>query len=163
MKKRVKHHLKSMALGAVALAAIVAVDGGQMNKASADVRVQARLQLPNLSVEYRNTPDYGRVVQRTYPPFVYRITAEDRAIARRLARRSGHRTIVLLDLRSRGLSWEQIGRRLDIPRGLVRVAVYGPRVSGHANASCSIHDHGKVHGKGHGHGHGHGHGRGHRR
>lgn len=129
MKKRVEHHLKSMALGALALAALVAVDGGQMSPARADVRVQARLQLPNLTVHYDNAPRHRRVVHRTYRPFVYRVTAEDRAIARHLARRTGHRTIILLDLRARGLSWHQIGRRLDIPRGLVRVATQrGPGI-----------------------------------
>lgn len=139
MKKRVKHNLMRAGLGALALAALVALDVGQMNQARADVRVQARIQLPNVGIQFRTAPDHRRVVRRAHRPFVYRITAEDRAIARRLARRTGQRTIVLLDLRSRGLSWTEIGYRLDIPRGWVRLAVRGG---------------GPVHARGHGH-HGH--------
>jgi DNA-binding NarL/FixJ family response regulator len=120
MKKQLQHRLRQAGLAALALAAIVAVDGGQMGKAEAGVRIDARLKTPHVSVHYRSGPRTARV----HRPFVYRITQRDRAIARRLAYQTGHRRIVLLDLRSRGLTWRQIGRRLDIPPRLVRLAVH---------------------------------------
>jgi hypothetical protein len=137
MNERMRH-LKSIGLGVLALAALVALDSGQMNQARAGVRVHARLQLPNLTVHYRNVPErHDRAVVRTHHPFVYRVTARDRSIARRLSYRTGHRTIVLLDLRARGLGWQQIGRRLDIPRGIVRQAIRaGSPVRIGSNGSC---------------------------
>ena len=120
MKKQLQHRLRQAGLAALALAAIVAVDGGQMGKAEAGVRINARLKTPHVSVHFRNAPRTARV----HRPFVYRITQRDRAIARRLAYQTGHRRMVFLDLRARGFTWRQIGRRLAIPPRLVRIAVH---------------------------------------
>jgi hypothetical protein len=120
MKKQLQHRFRQAGLAALALAAIVAVDGGQMGKAEAGVRINARLKTPHVSVHFRNAPHTARV----HRPFVYRITQRDRAIAKRLAYQTGHRRMVLLDLRSRGFTWRQIGRRLAIPPRLVRIAVH---------------------------------------
>ena len=119
MKTPMKHRLRQVGLVALVMAALVAVDGGQMGKAQAGIRVHARLKTPHVNVHFQHGPRQGRV----HRPFVYRITERDRVIARRLAYETGHRRIVLLDLRSRGLSWKQIGRRLDIPRWTIKLAV----------------------------------------
>jgi len=119
MKTHIKHRLRQVSLVALMMAALVAVDGGQMGKAQAGIRVNARLQTPHVTVHFKHGPRQGRVNR----PFIYRISQRDRMIARRLAYETGYRRIVLLDLRSRGLSWKQIGRRLDIPRRTVKLIV----------------------------------------
>ena len=119
MKKHIEHRLRQVGLVGLVLAALVAIDGGQMGKAQAEIRVHARIDTPHVSVHFDNGPHRGRVQS----PFVYRLTQRDREIARRLAYRTGYRPIVLLDLRARGLSWKQIGRRLDIPRREIRLAM----------------------------------------
>jgi hypothetical protein len=119
MKKQIQHRMRQVGLVGLVLAALVAIDGGQMGKARAEIRVHARIDTPHVSVHFGNGPRQGRAQS----PFVYRITHRDREIARHLAYRTGHRPIVLLDLRARGLSWKQIGRRLDIPRREIRLAV----------------------------------------
>ena len=110
MKTQIKHRLRQVSLVALLMAALVAVDGGQMGKAQAGIRVNARLDTPHVTVHYKHGPRQGRVNR----PFIYRISQRDRIIARRLAYETGYRRIVLLDLRSRGLNWKQIGRRLDM-------------------------------------------------
>jgi DNA-binding NarL/FixJ family response regulator len=119
MKKQIEHRLRQVSLVALLMAALVAVDGGQMGKAQAGIRVNARFGTPQVTVHYEHGPRQGRVNR----PFIYRISQRDRVIARRLAYETGYRRIVLLDLRSRGLSWKQIGRRLDIPRRTIKMVV----------------------------------------
>jgi DNA-binding NarL/FixJ family response regulator len=118
-RSRIKHRLRQVGLVGLVMAALVAVDGGQMGKARADVRVNARLKLPHVTVHFQHGPKHGRV----HRPFVYRVTQRDRMIARRLAHQSGYRRNILLDLRARGLSWKQVGRRLDIPRRTIKMVV----------------------------------------
>jgi len=118
MKKQLKNRVRQLGITALVLGAIVALDGGQMEKARAGIVVEARIQMPNLSVQYQSGP---RRVHRTP---VFQVTARDRAIARRLAFKTGLRGEMLLDLRSRGLSWNQIGQRLGIPRGQIRFAMH---------------------------------------
>jgi len=119
MKTQIKHRLRQVSLVALVMAALVAVDGGQMGKAQAGVRVKAQLKTPHVTVHF----NHGSRPGRTHRPFVYRITQRDRMIARRLAHETGYRQNILLDLRARGLSWKQVGQRLDIPRRTIKVAV----------------------------------------
>lgn len=136
MKTQIKHRLRQVSLVALLMAALVAVDGGQMGKAQAGIRVHARFDTPHVTVHYKHGPRQGRVNR----PFIYRISQRDRVIARRLAYETGFRRIVLLDLRSRGLSWKQIGRRLDISRRTIKMVVRSvdnPRHR-HDARTCSV-------------------------
>lgn len=126
MKKHLKHTLKTASLGLVMGLATLVIDGGQMGTAEAGIRVRARVQTPHGSVEFRNGPHHVPVQQkRVTRPFMYRVTKQDRQIANRLARVTGHRKGNLLELRRRGLGWRQIGLRLQIPRHVVRNAIHG--------------------------------------
>lgn len=120
MKKQLHQRIRQAGLVALVMAAIVAVDGGQMGKATAGIRINARLRTPQVSVHYQSGPHQSRM----HRPYIFRVTARDRSIARRLAHQTGYRRIVLLDMRARGMSWKQIGRRLDIPRRIVKLALH---------------------------------------
>ena len=148
MNKRMKHQLQLAGLALLGAVALLTIDGGQMGDAEAGVRIRARLKTPHVTVQYQNGPNHHRNHRRSVRPFIYRITPRDRAIARRLAWETGHRRIVLLDLRSRGLSWRQIGRRLGISRRTIRFAVnagydHSHRHRGGRPATCSVRAHGR--------------------
>jgi DNA-binding NarL/FixJ family response regulator len=148
MKKQMKHQLKLAGVALLGALALLTIDGGQMGNADAGVRIRARLKTPHVTVQYQNGPVYHQNNRRVTRPFIYRITPRDRAIARRLAWETGHRRIVLLDLRSRGLSWRQIGRRLGISGRAIRFAVnagydHSDRHRGSAPATCSGRGHGR--------------------
>jgi len=146
MKKQMKHQLQLAGMALLGVLALLTIDGGQMGNADAGVRIRARLKTPHVTVQYQNGPVQHQNNRRSVRPFIYRITPRDRAIARRLAWETGHRKIVLLDLRARGLSWRQIGHRLGISRRVVRFAVNGgyghrDRHHGGAAATCSVRGH----------------------
>lgn len=119
MKTQIKHLLRQVSLVALVMAALVAVDGGQMGKAQAGVRVKAQLKTPHVTVHFNHGSRPGRM----HRPLVYRVTQRDRMIARRLAHETGYRQNILLDLRVRGLSWKQVGQRLNMPRRTIKVVV----------------------------------------
>ena len=148
MKKQMKHQLQLAGMALLGALALLTIDGGQMGNADAGVRIRARLKTPHVTVQYQNGPVHHRYDRRSARPFVYRITSRDRAIARRLAWETGHRRIVLLNLRARGMSWRQIGHRLGISRRTIRFAVnaghnHSNRHYGGAPATCSMRGHGR--------------------
>lgn len=148
MNKRMKHQLQLTGMALLGALVLLTIDGGQMGNADAGVRIRARLKTPHVTVQYQNGPVHYQNHRRSARPFVYRITPRDRAIARRLAWETGHRRIVLLDLRSRGLSWRQIGHRLGISRRTIRFAVNAGYDNSHRHrgggpATCSVRAHGR--------------------
>jgi hypothetical protein len=131
-------------LGSAALATGAATP----TDASAGIRFRARINTPNLSVGVGNAPhrSYGRVdydwrynrrhnprpiarphlrVRRSDRDHRYNLSREDRRIARRLAKWTGYSKHELLNLRSDGYRWFEVGRLLDIRPGTVRAAVNG--------------------------------------
>jgi len=120
MNKQLQHRLRQAGFAVLAIAALAVIDGGQMNKARAGIRVHARLQRPKVVVHY----NHGQQQARAHRPFNFRVTARDRMVARQLARETGYRRSVFLDLRARGMTWKQIGRRLNISHRIVRRAVF---------------------------------------
>jgi len=121
MKKQWKHPMRMAGVTLMAMTVLCVADLGLLRTAEAGVRVRAKVRGPYVSVHF----DSGQVGARR--PFVYRVTARDRVIARKLSFRTGYHRGLLLDMRARGLSWKQIGRRLQIPPRVVRSVVH----SGH--------------------------------
>lgn len=131
MKKQMQHHAQKVGLSLVLGLATLVIDGGQMRPAEAGIQVRARVQTPQVTVEYRHDAHPARIQrQRVTRLPLYPVTRQDRAVARRIARATGHGKGDLLQLRMRGLTWVQIGQRLRIPRQVVQDAVHtGPRAA----------------------------------
>jgi hypothetical protein len=102
---------------------------GIVRDAEAEIRVNATLHTPNISVRVGNMPaGHYRSYARGHLPVrrvrMYMITMRDRKIARRLAWCAGVPVRELLRLRRRGYHWFEIGRWLRLPRRLVRAAMH---------------------------------------
>jgi hypothetical protein len=105
-------------LSITALAVLVAP--GLVRNASADVRVSATVRTPIVTVRVGNTPfSHHRSFARKPLPVIYVqrhviITRDDRRIAARLAQYTGVPAQDMLYLKSRGYTWYQIGRWIDV-------------------------------------------------
>lgn len=114
-----------MAIAALALIATPLLVGDA--EAETEVRFNAILRTPNMSVRIGNVPAgrYGgyRVGHLPVRPRrQYRIIKRDRQIAGRLAWYTGVPVRELVRLRTHGYNWLEIGRWLRLPRRVVRAA-----------------------------------------
>ena len=99
-----------------------------VQNAQAGLRVKATLQTPNARIYVGNT-SYGH--NRSYTREVlpirkfkhFKLSKQDRMIARRLAQYTGVPARKLIQLKSCGYRWAQIGRWLYLPRPVVRAAM----------------------------------------
>jgi hypothetical protein len=97
--------------------------------AAAEIRVNATLHTPHMSVGIGNIP-CGRHPRYAPAPLPIRgrrlrmVYRHDRAIARRLARYTGVPARRLIRLRRFGYTWFEIGRWLDLPRRVVSAAMH---------------------------------------
>ena len=101
--------------------------GAPAANAQTKVRVQAKVQTPVGVIHVSNTPSvrYRELPPRPVlpsPRYVVKITAQDRQIARRLARYTGAEKQRLLNLKREGYTWVQIGQWLDLSPRAVRAA-----------------------------------------
>ena len=99
-----------------------------VTNANAELRVQATVHTPNVSVRVGNTTSsHHRSYKRRSLPrrtqYVY-ITKRDRKIAKRLARFTGIPAREFIHMRRLGYRWVKIGRWLDVPRPVVRAAMH---------------------------------------
>ena len=97
------------------------------NAAAAAVCVRAAIKTPAVRVRVDSGPRYVRPVnQRVVLPVrqcpVQRLTRLDYAVANRLGRYTGVPGSELLDLRTRGYQWMEIGLWLELPRSAVHAA-----------------------------------------
>ena len=111
------------------MVAILLIGSGIVQKAEAEVRFSATLSTPNVRVRVGNTPavHYRTVRIKRLPihgRFVYRLSKQDRDIAHRLALFTGVPAREMLQLRSYGYQWFEIGNWLRLPRSLVRAALH---------------------------------------
>lgn len=119
---------KRMTLLSIAALALL-VGPGMVQTAGADVRVNATLRTPNVTIRVGNTP-YGHYRNRVYKPLPARrvvrqvaITVHDRRIAFRLSWYTGVPSGEMLMMKSRGYTWYQIGTWLRLPRAAVHAAM----------------------------------------
>jgi len=115
--------MNSAALAVMILLAVLIL----VQDAEAEVRINAVLHTPNMSVRIGNTPTgYYGSYRVGYLPIRsnqnYRIVKLDRQIARRLARYTGVPVRELARLRAYGYNWLEIGRWLRLPNRVVRAA-----------------------------------------
>ena len=96
--------------------------------AEAEIRFNAALRTPNVSVRIGNTPiGPYRLYRGGYLPIRmlqrYRIRERDQRIALRLSRYTGVPVRELIRLRRRGYTWIEIGRWLRLPPPVVSAAM----------------------------------------
>ena len=96
--------------------------------AQAGVRVNATVTTPTVRVHFGNMPDgrfrsYTREVLPVRMHKYYKISMQDKLIARRLASYTGAPEQLLINLKARGYTWSDIGRWLYVPRPVVRAAM----------------------------------------
>lgn len=142
----------SLRLSAALFATTLVVFAARTESAQADVRIRARIETPNLSVEVghqdRHLPPPVRVVRHVEPRYEpscdYRepISTYDRRVAANLARMSGISRHVLLSERADGWSWKEIARRHGLSRRELRAA--------QEHAEYAFHDRPGKHGRRHG-------------
>jgi len=119
--------MQTIILSLIALALLVG--HGIVQDANAGVRVKATLGTPNVRIRVSNTSSnhYGLYPRRHLPIRIYKhhmITKQDRTIARRLSRYTGVPSRALIQFRSQGYRWAEIGRWLQLPRPVVRAAMH---------------------------------------
>jgi len=120
--------MKRMRMSLLALAALALLAGPALVRdAEAEVRFNATLHTPNMSVRIGNMPSGRYVSYRAgHLPIRrnrhYKIIKRDRQIARRLARYTGVPSAELIRLRAYGYNWLEIGRWLRLPNRVVRAA-----------------------------------------
>jgi hypothetical protein len=120
-----RERMRRTILKVVTFAAVAALAA----QASAEIRVEARVHTPELSIYAGNAPScyYGARPARRLPyrrAAYYEITRRDRKIAHRLAWYTGMPAKRLLRLRRRGYRWFEIGHWLYVPRPVVRAAMH---------------------------------------
>ncbi len=107
---------------------IILVGSGIVQDAEAEVLFDVTMRTPNVRIRVGNTPTYCRTVRIRRLPIhgrrLYRMTKNDRSIARRLAVYTGVPERELLRLRRHGYQWFEIGRWLHLPRQVVRAAMH---------------------------------------
>jgi len=87
----------------------------------AGIRVQARVSTPNLELRVGH-PGPRHVVKKRV---LYRASASDKRIARRMARMSGVSQGRLMNMHRRGMSWQRIGWQIGLNGRQIKVAVTG--------------------------------------
>jgi len=123
---RTNHRNRGMLWGGILLTTLtlVSLDLAGMAEAQAGPKKhRARGPAATPDVQYRHAPRDlapGGCVVRSLP-----LTRRDHRVAKRLSRLTGYRKGRLLHLRAQGLTWYQIGYRLDIHPRLVRRAMHG--------------------------------------
>lgn len=122
------HRDRGMLWGGILLATLtlLSVDVGGVDDAQAGKRHRGRGNGPDVTIDiqHRNGPR-GVLPGGCVQPAP--LTRRDHTIAKRLAHRTGYRKGRLLKMRARGLSWYQIGNRLEIHPRVVRHAMKGWR------------------------------------
>ena len=120
--------MNRMRMSLLAFAALALLVGpGLVRDAEAEVRFNATLHKPNMSIRIGNIPSgrYGSNRAGYLPIRGNRhcnIVKRDRQIAGRLARYTGVPTRELIRLRASGYDWLEIGRWLRLPNRVVRAA-----------------------------------------
>lgn len=120
--------MERMRISLLALAALALLVGPALVRdAEAEVRFNATLHTPNMSVRIGNVPSgrYGSYRAGHLPirrDRHYKILKRDKQIARRLARYTGAASAELIRLRAFGYNWLEIGRWLRLPDRVVRAA-----------------------------------------
>jgi hypothetical protein len=116
--------MRSILLGLVTAALLVGC--ALVADAEAEIRFNASLHAPGVSVQIGNAPPGYRVYGSGYLPVrrlsAYRIARMDRQIARRLAWYTGVSSRKLIRLRAKGYDWFEIGHWLRLPQPVVRAA-----------------------------------------
>ncbi len=117
-----------MAIAALALLATLVV----ARDATAEIRINAVLHTPGLSVRIGNAPagPYGNVRVGHLPVrrnMHRRIVKRDRLIAGRLAWYAGVPARELIRLRAYGYTWYEIGAYIRLPKGVVQAAFNAKR------------------------------------
>lgn len=118
--------MRTMRLSLLSLLALVLVAGsGIVSDAGAVIRVEATVRTPNVRVRVSNKPVYYPTrTKRQLPTYAnHRISKQDQMMARRLGRYTGVPARELIQLRRAGYRWMEIGRRLHVPRPVVRAAM----------------------------------------
>jgi hypothetical protein len=118
-----------MRLNLLAVSTLALIAGcGIVSNASAVVRVEATVRTPNVRVRVSNKPAHYPIrVRKPLPMRGYghhRMLAQDRMIARRLARYTGVPARELIHMKRLGYNWFEIGRWLYLPRPVVRAAMH---------------------------------------
>jgi hypothetical protein len=122
--------MNRMRVSLIGLVAIILLVGsGIVQDAEAEVRFDVTMRTPIVRVRVGNThPLHYRTVRIRRLPIrgrgFYRISKQDRRIARRLAMYTGVPVRELLRLRRYGYQWFEIGRWLRLPRQAVRAATH---------------------------------------
>ena len=111
------------------MAIILLVGSGIVQDAEAGIRFDVTMRTPNVRVRVGNThPIHYRTVRVRRLPVrgrrLFRISKQDRRVARRLARYTGVSERELLRLRRYGYRWFEIGRWLHLPRPVIRAAMH---------------------------------------
>lgn len=121
--------MKRLRTSLLIITALAVLAGPSMvENATAGVRVKATLRTPNVSVRvgYGPSSHYRSFVRKPLPirrvSYEVIITAQDRKIARRLARYTGVPARELIFLKKRGFTWFSIGLWLELPRQTIRAA-----------------------------------------
>ena len=118
--------MRKMRMTLAAILAVLLVTGASRAQGG-EVRFDARLRTPGLSVRIGNTPGYGYEVYRYRELPVRkaghrRIARADRRIAARLSFYTGVPERKLIGLRRMGYSWMEIGIWLRLPAPVLRAA-----------------------------------------
>ncbi len=112
---------------------------GAVNEAEAGVRVKARVNTPYgvVRVDTGHSERY-RTVRRAPMPVRrhvdYRVSKQDRKIAKRLASYTGIPKHQLLKLKKQGYRWSEIGRWYELPRQMVKAAKHKKSWKRYVNA-----------------------------
>jgi DNA-directed RNA polymerase specialized sigma24 family protein len=91
-------------------------------QAEARLIIRAQVRLPHVSAVLDTSPLRAAPVRQEVR-CEQSLTGADRQIANRLARMTPYHLAAFLDLRRAGYSWREIGRLLDIPQRVMRMAL----------------------------------------
>jgi hypothetical protein len=105
------------------------VGSATVQDAGAGIRVEATMDTPPVKVRIGSTPSCYQGHPTGHLPirmhYHYKVSKRDRTIALRLARYTGVPARELIQLKRWGFSWYEIGRKLHVPRSVVRAAMHG--------------------------------------
>ena len=116
-------------IGLIALGLLMGIVTVQ--DAAAGVTVSATVKTPAVRIHVGSTPSvyFGRVTRGVLPVrtlHVYKVSRQDQMIAKRLGEFTGVPERTLLNLRTRGYDWFEIGNWLYLPRPVVNAAMTQP-------------------------------------
>lgn len=116
-------------IGLIALGFLMGIV--MVQDAAAGVKVSATVKTPAVRIHVGNTPNvyFGTVklgVLQVRTLHLYKVNRQDQMIAKRLGEFTGVPARTLLNLRTRGYDWFEIGHWLYLPRPVVRAAMTQP-------------------------------------